>query len=87
MWRFFAKLFMFIGVIGFIGAFLFLWGYFWGYSKAGLILELIIRFVVQMFTGIALYFLGDHMLRIYDEEKTVEHLIKNINMERYLEED
>lgn len=87
MWRFFAKLFMFIGVIGFIGAFLFLWGYFWGYSKAGLILEFVIRFVIQIFAGITLYFLGDHMLRIHDEEKTVEYLIKNSNMERFLEED
>ena len=79
MWNFVAKLFMTFGVIEFVGSIIFLWGYFWGSLKAGLLMDFIISFSIQIILGLALYFLGDHMLRIYSEEQTIKHVFKEID--------
>ena len=75
MWKILSRIFMVFGVIIFAGAFLFLWGYFWGSMKEGLALEYIAIFLLQVVIGAFLYFVGDLMLRIQGEEKTVEYLL------------
>ena len=74
MWKILSRIFMVFGVIIFAGAFLFLWGYFWGSMKEGLALEYIAIFLLQVVIGVFLYCVGDLMLRIQGEDKTVEYL-------------
>jgi hypothetical protein len=74
MWKILSRLFMIFGVIIFAGAFLFLWGYFWGSMKADVAFNYILIFLLQVVLGGFLYFVGDLMLRIQGESKTVEHL-------------
>lgn len=75
MWKILSRLFMIFGVIIFAGAFLFLWGYFWGSMKEGVPFEYILIFLFQVVIGGFLYFVGDLMLRIQGESKAVERLL------------
>lgn len=72
MWKFLSRLFMVFGAIIFIGSFIFLWAYFWGYLKADLVGQLILRFLLQVIMGAFLYFLGDLMIRVQTEHDTFE---------------
>ena len=75
MWKFLSRLFMVFGAIVFIGSLLFLWGYFIGYMKAGLIGQFILVFLLQVSIGAFLYFLGDFMIRVQRERETYERLL------------
>ena len=83
MWKFLSRLFMVFGAIVFIGSLLFLWGYFIGYMKAGLIGQFILVFLLQVIMGAFLYFLGDFMIRVQRERETYERLLgKYVKKER-----
>ena len=78
MWNFIAKVFMTFGVIEFVGSLLFLRGTYWTYLKEGYVVEYIVSFAVQLILALILYFLGDLMLRIYSEERTMKYVFKEI---------
>lgn len=74
MWKFMSKFFMTMGVLGAIGSMMYLWGYFIPYSKAGMVLTFVCRFLRQFLIAAASFALGDHMGRIQSEKNTMKKM-------------
>ena len=75
MYKFMSTVFKVLGAILFVYAFIFLWAYFVGYAKAGMVLFFLARFSLRLFMGGALFLLGNLMQIIMDAEQRVERYL------------
>lgn len=75
MWRFFARLFMVIGILSFIGSLMYLWGFFVGSAKTEVLDIFFLHFLMQLTLSAVLFALGDLMLRIESNERTIKRFL------------
>ena len=76
MWKFMARLFMVLGVVFAIAAALFTWAYFIAYTKANMIGIFVVQVLVRFLIAVVFWFMGDFMLKVNNEEKTLEHILE-----------
>lgn len=75
MYKFMARLFSVLGVCLFLYSFFFMWSRAVGYIQSGIFAWLIIEFFVKVIVAALLFFMGDFMKRIEDEERAIDRLL------------